>query len=85
MSPSARAIVTVYTNGPSCMACTQTKRHLEKRGIAYTEQPLDEDNTAAAIELGFTTAPVVCVSIDGAEQSWDGYRPDRIDAIARAA
>ncbi|MDN4521389.1 glutaredoxin domain-containing protein [Mycolicibacterium austroafricanum] len=85
MSSSAKAIVTVYTNGPSCMACTQTKRHLDRRGIAYTELPLDEGNTAAAIELGFTTAPVVCVSIDGVESSWAGYRPDRIDAIARAA
>lgn len=77
--------VTVYTTGPGCMQCVQTKRHLDRRGIAYTERPLDEDNAAAAIELGFTTAPVVCVSIDGEEQSWDGYRPDRIDEIARRA
>lgn len=76
--------VTVYTSGPSCMACTQTKRHLDRRGITYTEQPLDEDNAAAAIELGFTTAPVVCVSVDGVETSWDGYRPDRIDSLLEA-
>ncbi|UJL29961.1 glutaredoxin family protein [Mycolicibacterium vanbaalenii] len=77
-------IVTVYTR-PSCPGCTATKRRLDTLGIAFTEQPLDEDNTAAAIELGFTSAPVVCVSIDGVEQSWAGYRPDRIDAVARAA
>lgn len=76
--------VTVYTSGPSCQACTLTKRHLDRRGITYTEEPLDGDNAAAAIELGFTTAPVVCVSVDGAEDAWSGYRPDRIDKIARA-
>lgn len=77
-------IVTVYTS-PACMACVQTKRHLDRRGISYTEKPLDGDNAAAAIESGFTTAPVMCVSVDGREDSWDGYRPDRIDAIARVA
>lgn len=78
-------IVTVYTTGPSCGACTMTKRHLDRRGIAYTEQPLDDDNLAAAVDLGFTTAPVVCVNVDGVEDSWQGYRPDRIDALGRAA
>lgn len=79
--------VTVYTSGPSCMSCTQTKRHLDKRGIAYTEVPIDSDDAIAnaAIELGMTTAPIVCVSINGDEQYWDGYRPDRIDEIARKA
>lgn len=76
--------VTVYTAGPACQACTLTKRHLDRRGIAFTEQPLNGDNAAAAIELGFTTAPVVCVSIDGVEQHWDGYRPDRIDGLVAA-
>lgn len=49
--------VTVYST-PACQACTLTKRHLDRRGIPYTEQPLDGDNTAAAVELGFTTAPI---------------------------
>ncbi len=77
--------VTVYTSGPSCQACVLTKRHLDRRGITYTEEPLDGDNAAAAIELGFTTAPVVCVSVDGVEDAWSGYRPDRIDRLVRAA
>lgn len=78
--------VTVYTSA-GCMPCRQTKRHLDKRGIGYTEVPIDSDEgiVAAATYLGFSTAPIVCVSIDGVEQSWDGYRPDRIDAIARLA
>lgn len=79
--------VTVYTSGPSCMACVQTKRHLGKRGIPFTEIPIDSDEGIAlsAMELGLTTAPVVCASVDGRESWWDGYRPDRLDALVRAA
>lgn len=79
--------VTVYTTGPGCMACTLTKRHLERRGIPYAEIRIDsDDNILAAInELDLTTAPVVCASTSNGEQYWDGYRPDRIDALADAA
>jgi glutaredoxin-like protein NrdH len=79
--------VTVYTAGPSCMACRQTKRHLEKRHIPYTEIPISsDDNILDAIHyLGFGRAPVVLVATGNGEQSWDGYRPDRIDAIKETA
>lgn len=78
-------IATVYTAGAACMACALTKRHFERRGIAYTEVPIDSDDGIidAINELGFTTAPVVCVATSAGEQSWDGYRPDRIDALTR--
>lgn len=81
MTSPNRLVVTVYTSGPSCMACTQTKRHLTRRGIPFTEQPIDDDVLAAASELGFTTAPIVCATIGDTDQSWDGYRPDHIDAL----
>ena len=76
-------ITTVYTSGPSCMACTMTKRHLDRRKVPYTEVPIDSEPAImdAVEELGLTTAPVVCVSVDGVESYWDGYRPDRIDAL----
>ena len=63
------------------MACKQTKRHLERRGIAYDEFPIDSDEQvlAAVKELGFTQAPVVAIT-----QTWDGYRPDRIEALLDA-
>ena len=79
-------VVTVYTAGPSCQACAMTKRHLDRRGIPFTEVPIDGDEhiIEAINELGFTTAPVVCASTPGGELSWDGYRPDRIDALAAA-
>ena len=57
-------IVTVYTTGSNCMACRQTKRHLDRRGIAYTETPLSPDDLDAVLALGCTTAPVVCASVN---------------------
>lgn len=79
--------VTVYTTGPSCMACRMTKRRLDDIGIRYTEIPIDSDDKIyeAISELGFTTAPVVLAATSIGEQSWDGYRPDRIDALKLAA
>jgi glutaredoxin len=75
--------VTVYTT-ESCVQCKQTKRHLAHRNIPFTEEPLDDDNLSAAIDLGFTTAPVILVDHpEMGELSWDGYRPDRIDALVR--
>ncbi len=76
-------VVTVYT-GPSCQACTLTKKHLARRGVEFTEIPLDSDDgiLAAAQELGLSTAPVVCASTPDGEVFWDGYRPDRIDQLA---
>lgn len=86
-TPMSRPVVTVYTSGPSCMQCRMTKRHLEGRGIPFSEVAIDsDDNILAAItELGFTTAPVVCASTWKGEESWDGYRPDRIDALLEEA
>lgn len=76
--------VTVYTAGPACKACTLTKLHLQRRGIDYTEVPINLNTTVMELieYLNFTQAPVVCVESDSAErQSWDGYRPDRIDGL----
>ena len=76
--------VTIYSQ-PSCHACILTKRHLDKRGIPYVERLIDDEVRAAAYELDITSAPIVCVSVNGVDDHWGGYRPDRIDAIARAA
>lgn len=75
-------IVTVYTS-PSCAACVMTKRHLNARNIFFSEVSISSDEriVSAVNELGFSTAPVVCASTPAGEQCWDGYRPDRIDAL----
>lgn len=73
--------VDVYTPGPGCQGCKATKRRLNDKEILYTEHPLD--GVADIIEQHhFTTAPVVHVRTDDGEHLyWDGYRPDRIDAL----
>ena len=76
--------VTVYTT-PNCMGCVQTKRHLDRRGITYAEVPISDDNRDAIVYLGYTSAPVVCANVNGAEQHWSGYRPDRIDALVEVS
>lgn len=70
--------VIVYTQ-PACVQCTSTKRHLEKRGIAYEELPMDDDVLAQAKAAGITAAPVVLVE---GRAVWGGYRPDAIDRLA---
>jgi glutaredoxin-like protein NrdH len=75
-------IVTVYTAGPACAACTMTKRHLSRRAIPFTEVPIDDAILVVAAELGLRTAPIVCAEFGGGRRTWDGYRPDRIDALA---
>lgn len=82
--------VTVYT-APHCPACTMTKRHLDRRAIPYTEVSIDSDPgiLAAAQELGLRQAPIVCAEggLNGDQwaHAWDGYRPDRIDALITEA
>jgi glutaredoxin-like protein NrdH len=74
--------VTVYTAGPACAACTMTKRHLSRRAIPFAEVPIDSAILAVAAELGLRTAPIVRVESSTYRHTWDGYRPDRIDALA---
>ena len=76
-------IITVYTAGPSCMACRQTKRHLEKLGLPFIEGQITDTVAAAAKAAGMAMAPIVCVSTPSGDVQWDGYRPDRIDALTR--
>jgi glutaredoxin-like protein NrdH len=71
-------MITVYSK-PSCPGCDATKRLMDKLGIDYDEHDVTTDEYAMAYikELGFSSAPVVVTDDD----SWSGFRPDRIDAI----
>ena len=75
-------VVTVYTAGPGCQRCRATTRRLEALNIAFTEVRIDDTIAEAAKFLGMSTAPIVCTSGPDGESWWDGYRPDRIDALA---
>lgn len=78
-------VVIVYST-QHCGGCSATKKHLDRRGIRFDEVPIDTSDDAlmaAFDELGYTSAPVVCVATSDGEQSWNGYRPDRIDALRK--
>ena len=70
--------IIVFTK-PSCVQCNQTKLHLRKRGLTFDERPLIGDDLDSAIKLGYKSAPVVFAG----DQHWNGYRPDRIDALLK--
>ncbi len=74
--------VTVYTK-PACVQCNATYRALDKKGIAYDVVDMSQDPEALerVRGLGFMQAPVVVTDTD----SWSGFRPDKINALAEAA
>ncbi|MGC0250430.1 glutaredoxin-like protein NrdH [Pseudactinotalea sp. Z1748] len=74
-------MITVYSK-PACTQCTATTRELTKRGLPYEVVDMSADAQALARvkELGFVQAPVVFAGDD----SWSGFRPDKIKALAQA-
>ncbi|MBY3151278.1 glutaredoxin-like protein NrdH [Rhizobium laguerreae] len=72
--------VVVYST-PSCVQCKQTYRELDKKGIAYKVVDLSVDEAAMSRVrgLGYAQAPVVEV---GADNMWQGFRPDLIKKLA---
>lgn len=76
--------ITVYSK-PSCMPCAGTKRALTRNNIPFTEVDVTSAPDAAdpILELGYRGVPVVVVEglPDGTDH-WDGYRPDKIEALA---
>lgn len=71
--------ITVYTK-PNCAQCTATKRAMDKQGLTYHAVDLTQDVSALnrIKQLGFSQVPVVFAG----EESWSGFRPDRIKALS---
>ena len=69
--------VTVYSK-PNCPQCTQTKKKLEQKGIAFEVIDISQDKNAAqtVADLGYRQVPVV---VSG-EKHWSGFRPDLLGA-----
>lgn len=74
--------VTVYTL-PSCVQCNQTKKLMDREGIAYETVQLEEhpDKAAEFKDAGILQAPIVVVGNDG--RRWAGFRPDLIKELQR--
>jgi glutaredoxin-like protein NrdH len=73
--------ITVYTT-PACVQCDATVRAFNKQGIPYdvVDISLDTDARNYVMSMGHQQAPVVVAG----DQTWSGYRPDRIDALRAA-
>ena len=74
-----RTLVTVYSKD-NCQGCNLTKKLLDRRGVRYEEERIDQDPKALerVKELGYLQAPVV-VAPDGSH--WSGFRPDLLDTL----
>lgn len=72
-------MVTLYTKS-NCVQCSMTKKLLDKNNIQYESVNLEEKPEALEMILGmgFQSAPVVITAND----SWAGFNPDKINAIA---
>jgi glutaredoxin-like protein NrdH len=62
---------------PSCVACNQTKREFDKRGIIYTTRKLTPKAVDKFLAIGFTAAPIV----ETDDRRWAGFRLDRIKSL----
>lgn len=75
-------IVRVYSK-PNCGQCAATIRKLNVLGVEHVVEDATDPQTVAALkELGYMSAPVVCVGVSN-DDMWSGYRPDRIEEIAK--
>jgi glutaredoxin-like protein NrdH len=79
--------VIVYSTR-TCQACIATKRRLIDLGVDFRVIDLDDMSKTWLIDelkrAGYTHLPVVIVKSDAitVTSSWDGYRPDSINALA---
>ncbi len=73
--------ITVYSK-PSCVQCNAVKRQLKSLGMNYEEVDISVDDKARdyVASLGYIQAPVVDL---GNGETFSGFRPDKIKAIAK--
>ena len=67
--------VTIYTK-PHCPACDETKRYMDRYGIAYEVQNFADSEEAKKLAAfhSFRSAPLVVTEND----CWAGFRLDKI-------
>ena len=72
--------ITVYTKS-NCMQCEMTKRYMQDEEIEFGVVDIEKDETALKMLAlhGYQSLPVVAV--DGFDNSWSGFRPDKIDEL----
>lgn len=66
---------------PKCDACERTKMWLDEHNVGYNEIDITENDEAMELvkSHGYNQAPVV--SINHFEDSWSGYRENKLKAL----
>jgi glutaredoxin-like protein NrdH len=67
---------------PGCQGCRQSKKFLERRGVAFqtvdvTEQP---DAVDQIRDMGYASLPVLVTD----QGHWSGFQPDRLAQLVPA-
>ena len=80
--------VTVYGK-TVCGQCDMTVRVLDKEGVGFTYINMEHDQDAynyVTKTLGYRQAPAVVARYpNGSEQSWSGFRPDKLAGFVSSA
>jgi len=74
-----RSPIIVYTVA-NCVQCDQTKKTFKKAGVKFSEVDLTNNPDLLDVfkKQGFQSAPVVLTNQDSDQDSWSGFRPDKI-------
>ncbi|SKT44735.1 glutaredoxin [Mycobacteroides abscessus subsp. bolletii] len=74
--------VTIYSPDVPCVACSTTKRQLDKNGIEYVSVVASAEQVERFKADGYSAFPVVVVDCgDGATWSWSGFRFDDVKRL----
>ena len=83
-----KPMVIVYGR-PNCPQCDMTVKYLDRHDTGFTYINIEHDEDAydyVTKTLGFRQAPaVVALYPNGSEQSWSGFRPDRLQGYVSTA
>lgn len=80
------AKVILYSKN-NCQQCNLTEMALKKHKVMYSVKKVDEDEDAYKFvtSLGYQSAPVVYVDMDGKVDHWSLYRREKIEHLAAKA
>ena len=80
--------LTIYGKS-DCSQCKMTVKYLDRNDTGFTYINIEHDQDAynyVTKTLGYRQAPAVVARYpNGSEQSWSGFRPDKIQGYAMAA
>lgn len=72
--------IKLYTTDSICPKCKLTKRKLNNMQLNYLEIIATDEDKKLLKEKGFLEFPVVVIN-DNWEDSWSGYRVDKLNEL----